>query len=132
MIYSFIAEKLIVDGYDCTYCKNPNFTKTNTDSLGRLLIGYFKYYAFDFDFATQVASIRTTTLMTKDEKGWTDVNEQRNYICVEDPFETDFNVGRTLAEECVDILKFEFIRAYDMLVVNKSTLEEVCKVFKNM
>lgn len=94
-----------------------------------MLIGYFKYYGFDFDFETRVVSIRTTDPMTKENKGWTDVNEQRNYLCVEDPFETDFNVGRTLAEECVDILKFEFIRAYDMLVVNKATLEDVCKVY---
>jgi terminal uridylyltransferase len=80
----------------------------------QLLAGFFKYYAYEFDFKNEVVSIRKSKL-TKEEKKWTNLEEQRNYFCIEDPFEVDFNVGRSVTEDGFEILQNEFIRAFTLL-----------------
>lgn len=105
--------------------KVPEFSDIggNTDSVGQLLVGFFRFYLAEFDWAIDVASIRTSIPLSKEDKRWTNPKQQRNFLCVEDPFETDFNVARTLAIDCVNDLRYEMLRAYFMLCNTRFDLQ---------
>ena len=65
--------------------------------LGTLLLGFYRYYASEFNFGTTVDSISRDRDVTKAELGWTTVNEKlyaKNpwdrvhcVMCIEDPYE---------------------------------------------
>ncbi|KAH9986209.1 hypothetical protein BJV74DRAFT_775069, partial [Russula compacta] len=94
----------------------------NTDSIGQLLIDFFKYFSRDFAYNTGVASIRAG-LLKKDSKGWqNDLDparykdaRERNRFCIEDPFETDFNVARCVTRDGLYTIRGEFMRASRIL-----------------
>ncbi|KAA1475776.1 hypothetical protein DENSPDRAFT_883822 [Dentipellis sp. KUC8613] len=94
----------------------------NTESVGQLLTDFFKYFSRDFLYNTGVASIRAG-LIKKDSKGWqNDLGEgrykdarERNRFCIEDPFETDFNVARCVTRDGLYTIRGEFMRASRIL-----------------
>lgn len=99
----------------------------NEHSIGWLIASFFKYYSYDFDIENDVVSIKHSHLSKKD-LNWTD-DEQRYFLSIEDPFEEGFNVGRTLAEECVETLKYEFTRSY-ILIREKKDIKTLCLKIK--
>ncbi|KAL5478923.1 hypothetical protein ACEPAI_2210 [Sanghuangporus weigelae] len=92
----------------------------NTESVGELLIDFFRYYAKDFMYNTGVASIRAG-LLRKEVKGWQNDNDprfkggERNRLCIEDPFETDYNVARCVTRDGLYTIRGEFMRASRIL-----------------
>ncbi|KAF5352994.1 hypothetical protein D9758_007885 [Tetrapyrgos nigripes] len=96
----------------------------NTESVAELLIDFFRYFSRDFPYHVGVASIRAG-LLKKEVKGWqnelsggrfNDARE-RNRICIEDPFETDFNVARCVTKDGLYTIRGEFMRASRILAV---------------
>ncbi|KAF9480270.1 hypothetical protein BDN70DRAFT_620917 [Pholiota conissans] len=94
----------------------------NVDTVAELLIDFFRYYSRDFSYNTGVASIRAG-LLKKDSKGWqnelssarfNDARE-RNRLCIEDPFETDYNVARCVTKDGLYTIRGEFMRAVRIL-----------------
>lgn len=105
----------------------------NTQSVGELLRGFFHYYAsvpgtnafgqkqWCFFWATEVLSLRTPGgICRKEEKGWTraattlvDGKEvrQRYLFSIEDPFELDHNVARTVTHDGIVAIRDELRRA---------------------
>jgi DNA polymerase sigma len=108
------------------------------ESLGSLLRGFFSYFAETgspalvpmggFNWTREVLSLRTEGgILTKEEKGWTGARtdtvesngtgekpvevRQRFLFAVEDPFETDHNVGRPVAHNGICAIRDEFRRA---------------------
>ncbi|KAF7326962.1 hypothetical protein MVEN_02590400 [Mycena venus] len=86
-----------------------------------LLIDFFRYYARDFSYNTGVASIRAG-LLKKTAKGWQNDlssryhdSRERNRLCIEDPFELDFNVGRCVTKDGIYTIRGEFMRASRIL-----------------
>lgn len=103
---------------------------SNREALGSLLVGFFHYYASQGGSATfawmqQVLSIRFVGgLLTKEEKGWTKaVTEEgegkriqhRYLFCIEDPFELNHNVARTVTHKGIVAIRDEFRRARRIL-----------------
>ncbi|KAI0270719.1 hypothetical protein BC834DRAFT_529456 [Gloeopeniophorella convolvens] len=94
----------------------------NTDSVGQLLIDFFKYFSRDFSYNTGVASIRAG-LLKKESKGWQNDldpirykdSRERNRFCIEDPFEIDFNVARCVTRDGLYTIRGEFMRASRIL-----------------
>ncbi|THU97890.1 hypothetical protein K435DRAFT_721362 [Dendrothele bispora CBS 962.96] len=94
----------------------------NTESVAELLIDFFRYFSRDFPYNVGVASIRAG-LLKKDSKGWqNDLSagryndaRERNRICIEDPFETDFNVARCVTKDGLYTIRGEFMRASRIL-----------------
>jgi len=103
----------------------------NADPLGVLLRNFFHYYARHgpdviaggFDWATHVLSLRTRGgLLSKMEKGWvqaeTTLSEEgfevqlRYVLAIEDPFELDHNVARTVTWPGRQAIREEFRRAW--------------------
>ncbi|EEB87539.1 hypothetical protein MPER_15079, partial [Moniliophthora perniciosa FA553] len=78
----------------------------NTETVAELLIDFFRYFSKEFLYNTAVASIRAG-LIKKETKGWqNDLSasryndaRERNRFCIEDPFETDFNVARCVTKD---------------------------------
>jgi DNA polymerase sigma len=102
----------IVDGHDVTFVKeltllpSLGFTPlTNTSSLGDLLVGFFNFFGSQFDFNTSVVSIRTGHMMSRDTVAFSHV------MVIEDPFETDHNVGKGVTEDTFGLIRSEFMSA---------------------
>ncbi|KAF2687509.1 hypothetical protein K458DRAFT_415739 [Lentithecium fluviatile CBS 122367] len=100
----------------------------NQETVGALLRGFFQYYALNnpgFDWMRQIVSLRTPGgIMWKLEKGWTAATstisngkEVRNryLFAIEDPFEIDHNVARTVTHPGVVAIRDEFRRAWRIL-----------------
>ncbi|CDO75459.1 hypothetical protein BN946_scf184823.g13 [Trametes cinnabarina] len=91
---------------------------SNTETVAELLIDFFRYYSRDFAYNTSVASIRAG-LLKKETKGWFSedfgTGRERNRLCIEDPFETDFNVARCVTKDGLYTIRGEFMRALRIL-----------------
>ncbi|XP_054041480.1 poly(A) RNA polymerase GLD2 isoform X1 [Rissa tridactyla] len=79
----------------------PPYHSKNGSSLGDLLIGFFKYYATEFDWSHQMISVREARAIPRP-----DGTEWRNkFICVEEPFDGT-NTARAVHEK----QKFDIIK----------------------
>ncbi|KAK5053280.1 hypothetical protein LTR84_002254 [Exophiala bonariae] len=99
----------------------------NLESTGQLLRGFFHYYATreGFHWMHDVISIRERTgRMTKAQKGWTEAkwsqqsNSQvrlRYLLAIEDPFEIEHNIARTVGHTGIVAIRDEFRRANTIL-----------------
>ncbi|EIW76774.1 hypothetical protein CONPUDRAFT_110417 [Coniophora puteana RWD-64-598 SS2] len=112
---------------------------SNTESVAELcvfnLIDFFRYYSRDFSYNTGVASIRAG-LLKKESKGWqNDLSSskyndarERNRFCIEDPFETDFNVSRCVTKEGLYLIRGEFMRASRVLAMRPRALTALAQL----
>ncbi|KAF1959937.1 PAP/OAS1 substrate-binding domain-containing protein [Byssothecium circinans] len=111
----------------------------NTQSIGALLRGFFQYFASvpqphgwgygprppSFYWTNEVLSLRTPNgIRSKGDKGWTGAKttvsngkevRHRYLFCIEDPFETDHNVARTVTHFGIVAIRDEFRRAWKIL-----------------
>jgi len=77
---------------------------TNTDSLTSLLIGFFEHYK-SFEFGQNVISIFLGNTCERDLTKNGSIFKSDNPICVQDPFEVNFNVCRNISAEGLTILQ---------------------------
>lgn len=84
----------------CFYDENPVFVSKNKQDVAALLLGFFRYYATEFDFDNCCVNIRHDVRdpLLKSEKGTRDWGQKR--IAIEDPFIEH----RNTAVACYDIL----------------------------
>ncbi|KAK8252866.1 hypothetical protein HDK77DRAFT_371669 [Phyllosticta capitalensis] len=108
----------------------------NRDSLGALLRGFFSYYGRPgipdrvggFHWTRDVITFGQRKpwerMVTKGELGWTkarvEINSKkevrhRYLVCIQDPFELDHNVGRTVSHQGICAIREEFRRAWRIL-----------------
>ncbi|KAI0092267.1 hypothetical protein BDY19DRAFT_590157 [Irpex rosettiformis] len=92
---------------------------SNIESVAELLMDFFRFYAREFLYNVSVVSIRAG-LLTKESKGWDNdpdrgTARERNRLCIEDPFETDFNVSRCVTRDGLFTIRGEFMRASKIL-----------------
>ncbi|KAI9760143.1 MAG: hypothetical protein M4579_001863 [Chaenotheca gracillima] len=113
----------------------------NKESVGSLLRGFFDYYArqgpsvtaHGFSWGTEVLSIRTQGgLVSKKSKGWTGAKttiteatqpgqhkkevRHRYLFAIEDPFEIDHNIARTVTHNGIVAVRDEFRRAWKVII----------------
>jgi len=109
----------------------------NRQSVGDLLRGFFQYYASlpqynlhgprapQFYWTNEVLSLRTLGgIRTKQDKGWVSAKTtitaekkvtNRYLFAIEDPFELDHNVARTVTHRGIVAIRDEFRRAWRIL-----------------
>ena len=145
MISDSPAPRRIIDGkWDVTFFDDENAIREhisngkwteNKDPLGVLLRNFFQYYAQQghqviangFNWTQQVISLRTPGgFLSKESKDWkaakTTLSEdnvevrQRYIFAIEDPFELDHNVARTVTHNGVVAIRDEFRRAWAILI----------------
>ncbi|KAG0654967.1 hypothetical protein C6P46_001306 [Rhodotorula mucilaginosa] len=107
------VEETIFEGHDISFFDDLDalpslFQTTNPESSGELLIDFFRYFSKDFNYAHSVVSIRSDKgVLPKVQKGWhTDFEfdpeltvRDQHKLCIEDPFQLDYNVARTVTKD---------------------------------
>jgi DNA polymerase sigma len=118
-----------VDGYNCYFYSAEtlkDYGKANTETVGELLAGFFKFYAKEFNWAYDVVSVRLGRCITKAEKMWkpSQNHDSRDnyYFAIEDPFETTHNLGKGVDTSSLKVIKYEFRRANNLLSNGESPL----------
>jgi Cid1 family poly A polymerase len=105
------------------YC---GFGSENKDSLGVLLFQFFRYYGHEMNFENSVISVRTGRIITKLEKNWHLLQDNR--LCVEEPFNTSRNLGNTADDTSVRGIHLELRRAFKM--ASEANLARCCAEYE--
>ncbi|CAM9289865.1 unnamed protein product, partial [Ectocarpus fasciculatus] len=89
-----------------------HFSSQNRQSCGELLINFFAYFAWGFDYRHDVVSVRAGGTVSKIDKceycSW----PQNDRLSIEDPFETWYDVGHVLKGSQMDYFRRELVRAH--------------------
>lgn len=130
-IYFFRNEEKILE-----FARRGQITN-NREPLGSLLQGFFHYFAHQsasggFAWTHDTLSLRTIGgIIPKQVKGWTGAKtdtidlsgpgsqtkeiRQRYLFAIEDPFETDHNIARTVVHNGIVAIRDEFRRAHTLI-----------------
>ncbi|KAG9205006.1 hypothetical protein G6514_009465 [Epicoccum nigrum] len=128
-----------ISGYDVRFWRNEEEIvraaregrlTQNRQSIAALLCGFFRYFASqgghygrqaNFYWTSEVLSLRTPGgIMSKQDKGWVSATTivtaekkvtNRYLFAIEDPFEIDHNVARTVTHRGIVTIRDEFRRA---------------------
>ncbi|WVQ97825.1 hypothetical protein IAU59_004940 [Kwoniella sp. CBS 9459] len=137
-------EEVMLEGrnvyfFDDVETLRREWSSVNFESVGELLIDFFRFFSHDFQFNNSVLSLRAGQL-TKESKGWVNdidvggLNEMardRNRLCIEDPFEVSYNVARTVTKDGLYTIRGEFMRATRILTQRPDravlALAELCR-----
>ncbi len=136
---------IVINGYNVRFWRSEDeivdlakrgmLTHNREDTVGSLLRGFFQYFAqgySGFSWSTDVLSIRTEGgLVSKAQKGWigakTVLSEptapgqeqkeirHRYLFAIEDPFEFDHNIARTVVHNGIVAIRDEFRRAHRVI-----------------
>lgn len=108
---------------DCHYDESPVFQSENTESVGALFLGFFRYFATSFDFERDVVCTQPVldadsnwsepNTLTKMDKGGGDW--LRKAIAIQDPFIEDRNTGVGCSPVLADWTVDELWRAWRIL-----------------
>lgn len=121
----------------------------NRQSIGELLRGFFQYFASSpsfgnyaprpFYWTNEVLSLRTPGgIRTKQDKGWVSAKTtitaekkvtNRYLFAIEDPFELDHNVARTVTHRGIVAIRDEFRRAWRILAAVGKGMEAEGGIF---
>ncbi|THW28262.1 hypothetical protein D6D23_02123 [Aureobasidium pullulans] len=109
------------------------FGKDNHESLGQLIFYFFRHYGYVFDYQENVVSVKEGRPISRKEKGWDTKNytekESRSSLCVEEPFNTQRNLGNSADDYAFSGIHKEIRRAFELLK-DGSGLEECCAQFE--
>ncbi|KAA8515962.1 hypothetical protein F0562_019141 [Nyssa sinensis] len=109
-----------VDNVECAYFdrveKLGDFGCHNRESIAQLVWAFFNYWAYCHDYANDVISVRTGSIISKRSKDWTRrIGNDRHLICIEDPFEIRHDLGRVVDKYSIKVLREEFERAAEIM-----------------
>jgi hypothetical protein len=123
-------KRKVMNGIDVTFDKDVNlysgYGARNKDSLGQLLFQFFRYYGQELDFEKKVISVRLGRVISKVEKGWSFLQDNR--LCVEEPFNISRNLGNTADDTSMRGIHLELRRAFKM--VAEANLEKCCEQYE--
>ncbi|KAK5003355.1 hypothetical protein LTR28_010268, partial [Elasticomyces elasticus] len=125
------------DGKPSQFADNVESLKTfgaaNNESLGQLLFHFFRRYGHEIDYMSSVISVKEGRVLTREEKGWQynhpTQKEGRVFLCVEEPFNTDRNLGNSADNYSFPGIQKEIRRAFD-LVAQSQDLEACCEQYE--
>lgn len=112
--------------------KLRGFGKENKESLGELLFYFFRRYGYELDYEKDVISVRAGSLVPREQKKWHLAGltkESRNRLCVEEPFNTERNLGNSADDFAWRGIHLEIRRAFDLLA-DGGQLEKACEQYE--
>jgi DNA polymerase sigma len=117
--------QMVVSGYNCAFeWGTSNFYSKNTSPLGNLLLGFFQYYGYEFDYSNSVVSIRLAKEGSLPPKSlWDQYGWKNSPMCVEDPFEVDHNLARLIHTFSLQKIIYQFRVAYVKLCTTQNLNE---------
>ncbi|XP_067928440.1 terminal uridylyltransferase 7-like [Watersipora subatra] len=96
-----IKPENLVEGWNTWFFQDEKVLATtwgqngpNKQDESELWIGFLDFYSQKFDYKKKVVSIRTAQDVTKMEKLW-----NSDFLVIEDPFNTDHNLGKALTRK---------------------------------
>jgi len=113
-------EDVMLGGHNVYFYDNMDalahaWHSANAESVGELLLDFFRYFSRDFHYARDAISMRTEGgLVAKETHGWS-----ADFLCIEDPFQRGYNVARTVTKDGLYTIRGEFMRA-SRLLANRS------------
>lgn len=93
------------------------YGRENKETLGELLFQFFRHYGYAMDYEKDVVSVREGRQISKEAKKWHLM--QNNRLCVEEPFNTERNLGNTADDISFRGIHLELRRAFDLLLDGK-------------
>mmetsp|Transcript_7367 Transcript_7367/g.19113 ORF Transcript_7367/g.19113 Transcript_7367/m.19113 type:complete len:652 (-) Transcript_7367:70-2025(-) len=94
---------------------NTSSSRTSNGNIGQLLEQFFAFFAYDFDYKNGVVSVKYGEVLSKECKGWTFRDGRDHHLfCIEDPFETEVNLGKNMTGASVQDFRDELRRAVKM------------------
>ncbi|KAI9779933.1 MAG: hypothetical protein M1839_007089 [Geoglossum umbratile] len=119
-----------IDGVDVSFDDDleslRGFGEKNKETLGELLFHFFRRYGHEIDYEKFVVSVRQGKLISKEDKMWHLM--QNNRLCVEEPFNTNRNLGNTADDTSVRGLHIELRRAFT-LIADEVNLDKCCEQY---
>lgn len=110
----------IIPPFDDDAEKYRGYGRHNKESISELLFNFFRRYAHDLDYERDVISVREGRLLSKEAKRWHLM--QNNRLCVEEPFNTERNLGNTADDISFRGIHLELRRAFDL--ISEARLED--------
>lgn len=74
------------------------FKSANTGSVCELLLGFFKYFAYTFQYRTDLVSIRLGVRTTREERGWDEQSVYREWEAKQVQFKAAYDVAKAALE----------------------------------
>lgn len=106
--------------YDDVATLRKEWSSLNTENVGELLIEFFRYFSKDFSYTRDVISIGTEIgVKPKDGQVWL------AELCIEDPFQSGYNVARTVTRDGLYTIRGEFMRASRLLTTRTEKMSQV-------
>ncbi|KAJ6155717.1 hypothetical protein N7470_006283, partial [Penicillium chermesinum] len=106
----------IISGLECGFDDDPKsfagFGRRNKQSVGELLFEFFRYYGHEINYEKSVVSVREGRLISKVDKKWHLATNNR--LCVEEPFNTERNLGNTADDTSFKGLHLELRRSFNI------------------
>ena len=112
--------------------KLRGFGQGNKESLGQLLFHFFRLYGHEIDYEKEAISVRQGKRIPREEKGWHPGGGQKegvNRLCVEEPFNTERNLGNSADDYAWRGIHLELRRAFDLLADGQQ-LDKACEQFE--
>ncbi|RMZ78561.1 hypothetical protein DV738_g3819, partial [Chaetothyriales sp. CBS 135597] len=120
----------MLGGVNVSFDKNieayREFGSANHASLGQLLFQFFRYYAFEFDYEHSVVSVRKASVLSKEEKSWHRLQDNR--LCIEEPFNISRNLANTADDTSMRGIHLELRRAFSLLADGQ--LDQCCEQYE--
>ncbi|KAI9597763.1 hypothetical protein BDF19DRAFT_284452 [Syncephalis fuscata] len=125
-----MPDVVMVDGYNTYFYEKTLAEKSpNPMSAAKLLVEFFRYYAFEFNYETECVSVRQGTTIDREAKGWRDYGpgdgDKSHALCVEDPFVLERNTAVSARRWTIAGIRWEYERAARGLLSGRG-LEAVC------
>jgi hypothetical protein len=108
------------------------FGEKNNETLGQLLFAFFRLYGHEIDYEKEAISVRQGKRIPREEKGWHPGGGQKegvNRLCVEEPFNTERNLGNSADDYAWRGIHLELRRAFDLLADGQQ-LDKACEQFE--
>jgi len=127
-------------GFESTFADDlaelRGYGTANKETLGQLLFHFFRRYGYEIDNEQSVISVRHGRLLSRKEKGWWKDPEEKKIgpkeggdrLCVEEPFNTERNLGNTADPWSWRGIHEEIRAAFRKLKDGKS-LNECCEQY---
>ncbi|CAI5710906.1 unnamed protein product [Hyaloperonospora brassicae] len=129
-----------VNGVNIAFCKDRDLAQRHHEltlasdvsgvSLATLLVGFFEFYATQFDFAKRVVTVRSPETPVLKLQQWGSRKAKTWRLSIQDPLETGRDLGCVLQYKGQERIICELRRAHGLLVQGGSFIDDVCAVDK--
>ena len=95
--------------------ENQHHQSDSKLSVARILASFFYYYAYEFDYKKNVVSVQSCFYGENEREAKSESDGWKSFgqiLCIEDPFETFYDVAHVLKPGSCNKIKKEFVLAY--------------------